>query len=675
MQVQKNITRIITWLSGIVAIMVVIIFPIVYFFTSYEFIAGSLETEGKISAQQIMKIIAMNPRAWEYEQERLQVAISNYPRTGYMENWRTLNARNEVIAESLNKMDAPVIMRSFELMDSGIPVGRLEIYRSLRPLLMQSGMIAVFMLPVGIGVFLIIRFLPIRTIYKTEEALRKSRQLLEKTFASLHDAVLIIDAQTSKIIDCNPAAVNIFGYKREELLGRTTEFLYINDVRLREFGSWLESAIRQKGFLLLPDFPMKRGDGKVFPAEHTVLPLENERHERIGWVQVIRDITERKKMEGEVFKAQKLESLGILAGGIAHDFNNLLTAILGSISLLKMYGKSHDESYQILEQAEKASMRAKALTQQLLTFAKGGEPFKKTLSIAELLRDSASFGLRGSNVKCEFSIPDDLWPVTVDEGQISQVINNIVINADQAMPEGGIIKINACNLLLANDEVQPLREGKYIKFDIEDRGVGIPVEYLQKIFDPFFTTKRKGSGLGLATAYSVIKKHEGHIAVESEIGKGTTFTFYLPASKEELVQKKSEGPTALKGKGKILLMDDEDLLRNFTARMLERIGYEMESASDGSEAIELYAKAKASEKPFDAVIMDLTIPGGIGGQEALKKLSEIDPHVKAIASSGYSNDPVISGFGDYGFMGVIIKPYRIEELSDILSKVIGRHDG
>jgi signal transduction histidine kinase len=382
------------------------------------------------------------------------------------------------------------------------------------------------------------------------------------------------------------------------------------------------------------------------------------------------ELTERKRMEEELLRVQKLESIGVLAGGIAHDFNNLLTAILGNISLTKMYANPEDKGYKRLTEAEKACLRARGLTQQLLTFSKGGAPIKKVAFIRGLIRDSASFALIGSNVRCEFSISGDLWPVEVDEGQISQVINNMVINADQAMLEEGVIRVRAENVNVGLRNGLPLKEGRYVKITIEDNGIGIPEEHLVKIFDPYFTTKQKGNGLGLATAYSIIKGHNGYIEVESEVGVGTKFYVYLPASQKEILAKREIKERPVIGRGRILVMDDEEIVRGLTGDVLGYLGYEVEFARDGREAIEKYIRARESKRPFDVVIMDLTIPGGMGGKEAIKRLIEIDPEVKAIVSSGYSNDPVMAEYTKYGFREVITKPYKIEELSKILAKVI-----
>ncbi len=391
----------------------------------------------------------------------------------------------------------------------------------------------------------------------------------------------------------------------------------------------------------------------------------------IGTVSFGRDITESRKMEEELLKSTKLESIGILAGGIAHDFNNILTAIIGNISIAKMYVTSRDKVYDVLTKMEKASFQAKNLTHQLLTFAKGGAPIKKLSSVKDLIEDSTIFALRGSNVKPEFLLAKDLWNVEIDEGQISEVINNLVINANQAMPEGGVIKVLAENVSVGKDDILPIGEGKYVKIVIEDKGIGIPEEYLHKIFDPFFTTKQEGSGLGLATTYSIIKKHDGYIDVESDIGKGTSFYIYIPASERDVLELEDLDFKSIKrGRGRVLVMDDEELVRNVAGEMLKTIGYEVEFAKDGFEAIEKYRKAKEREKVFDCVILDLTVPGGMGGKELIKKLVKIDPGVRAIVSSGYSNDPIMSNYREYGFSGVVPKPYEIQELSNVLHEVV-----
>ncbi len=411
-------------------------------------------------------------------------------------------------------------------------------------------------------------------------------------------------------------------------------------------------------------------NGEKRSVEIIASPLFDEQGTLTGIIESSRDITERRKLEGEIQKARKLESLGVLAGGIAHDFNNLLTSFLANISMAKMHAEPGGIVFMRLTEAEKASVRARDLTQQLLTFSKGGAPIKKTASIPELIKDSTEFTLRGSNVKCEYRMLSPLWSVDVDTGQISQVIQNLINNADQAMPNGGTIQIKVENIVVDKKKELALADGKYINISIKDQGCGISEEYLDKIFDPYFTTKQKGSGLGLATCYSIINNHNGLITTESKLGVGTTFHILLPASDKKEVPKKHVPEKPLTGRGRILVMDDEEIVRQAVEAVLNYLGYEVALVEDGLEAIERYTKARDAGQPFDAVIMDLTIPGGMGGKEAIEKLLEIDPAVKAIVSSGYANDPIMADYKRYGFCGVAPKPYRLQEMSNLLHEVV-----
>ncbi|MBN1691980.1 MAG: PAS domain S-box protein [Dehalococcoidales bacterium] len=377
--------------------------------------------------------------------------------------------------------------------------------------------------------------------------------------------------------------------------------------------------------------------------------------------------------EQERLRMAKMETIGMLAGGIAHDFNNLLTGIMGNIGLVKTYISSSEPTYEMLDEAEAAAVRARDLTQQLLTFAKGGKPLKKLVNAAELIKESAEFALRGSKVKLELSLPDDLWQMEVDEGQISQVINNLVINADEAMTGGGMLKISAENQAVKKSDSLPLQRGNYIRVDISDTGMGMSPEQLQRVFEPYFTTKQRGSGLGLTTAYSVVKNHNGAILVESTQNKGSTFHMYLPATKKALKGAKEltfEG--SRQAGGKVLIMDDEEIIRKMLKNMLGMAGYIVEVSGDGVEALEKYQQAKKARDPFNAVIMDLTIPGGMGGKEAVKKLLEIDPEATVIVSSGYATDPIMSDYKKYGFRAVIAKPYSVKQLRDLLSRLLSR---
>jgi PAS domain S-box-containing protein len=386
--------------------------------------------------------------------------------------------------------------------------------------------------------------------------------------------------------------------------------------------------------------------------------------------EIIINALERQQAEKTLLKMEKISSLGILAGGIAHDFNNILTGILGNISLAVLTFAGEPEIYPILQDTEKAALRAKELAQQLLTFAKGGAPVKQLASLIEIIQDSISFACRGSQAVYEFTCTEELWAVEIDHGQISQVFQNLALNAVQSMPNGGTITIRVENLLLKADSGLPLKEGKYVRISLQDQGVGIAPDILPKIFDPYFTTKPEGSGLGLAAAYSIINKHDGLITVESTLGEGTTFHVFVPASEKQLPSPSEVDREILTGTGKILVMDDKELVRQVVGKILHRLGYEAEFAQHGTEALGKYVKAQAAGEPFDAVILDLTIPGGMGGKETIEQLLEIDPQAKAIVSSGYADDPTMTNYLDVGFSGIIKKPYRIHEVGREVKRVL-----
>nr|HID60014.1 response regulator [Desulfobacterales bacterium] len=512
--------------------------------------------------------------------------------------------------------------------------------------------------------------------HKLEKELKETKNWLATILRSIGDAVIATDRNGS-VTFMNPVAESLTGWKEEEALNKelTEVFNIISEKTRKPVKNPVYRVLREGTVVGLANHTVLIArNGTEIPIDDCAAPVRDGRGGITGVVLVFRDITVRKRMEEELLKSQKLESVGILAGGIAHDFNNILMAILGNISMAKVFAKPGDKVFERLSEAEKASLRARDLTQQLLTFSRGGRPVKKQVSISELIQDSVSFALAGSDVGCEFSLPDNLWPVEVDDGQISQVINNLVINADQAMPEGGIIKVRGENITVDKDHPLPVKEGRYVKVSIEDQGIGIPKEHLSKVFDPYFTTKQKGSGLGLATSYSILKNHGGYISVESELNVGTIFHIYLPALREGLIpEKEVEEEVPIAGRGRVLVMDDEDIVREVAGDMLTQLGYEVESAKDGVEAIELYKKAMEAGKSYDVVILDLTVPGGMGGKEAIQRLLEIDPEVKGVVSSGYSNDPIMAEFRRYGFTGVVAKPYRIKDLSEVLARIVGRN--
>jgi PAS domain S-box-containing protein len=504
-----------------------------------------------------------------------------------------------------------------------------------------------------------------------EESLAAEKERLSVTLRSIGDGVITADT-AGIVILINKVAEWLTGWKQEEAVGRPLHevFKTVDEKTHAPCENPVTKVLSQGTVVGLGNNTvLVSRDGTEKIIADSGAPIRDKNSRIIGVVLVFRDVTEKRKMEQQLLRAEKLESLGILAGGIAHDFNNILTAILSNISLAKMYA-ADDKTTEKLSKIEKASIQARNLTHQLLTFSKGGAPIKKTISIPDVIKDSASFALRGSNVKCSFSMQDDLWSATIDEGQISQVINNLVINADQAMPEGGTIQIRTENVVVAPEDGLPLEQGQYVRISIQDEGIGIPEKYIPKIFDPYFTTKQKGSGLGLGTSYSIIKQHNGYIDVESDVGVGTTFHIWLPASIEKLEREKEKLQKALGGEGRILFMDDEKIVRDAAGEILQYLGYDVKCADDGEKAVALYETALQEGVPFDAVIMDLTIPGGMGGKEAIQELLKIDPEVKAVVSSGYSNDPVMANYRAYGFKGVVAKPYAIEELSETLHEVL-----
>jgi PAS domain S-box-containing protein len=514
---------------------------------------------------------------------------------------------------------------------------------------------------------------------KIETSFRESEERLAVTFRSIGDGVITTDTEGNVLL-INRAAEELTGWQQQEALGMTLNniFILVDESSSEPLQNPLEQTLKTGQIVLLNGHAiLEAKDGKRRLISDSAAPILDKNSEIIGAVMVFQDVTDKRKMEDERQKSQKLESLGLLAGGIAHDFNNLLTAILGNINLAKAYASPRDRIHKTLLLAEKATIQTKQLTQQLLTFAKGGTPIKKIHDIATLIREAVTFSSRGAKVKANFLLSDDLWAVEVDDGQMNQVLNNLIINAVQSMPEGGVVHVTAENIRA--DEMQNSNligtYKHYVKITISDNGCGIPEDKLSRIFDPYFTTKLKGSGLGLTSVYSIIKKHEGTIQVTSTVGKGTTFTLFIPGIAQKgsvvaLEEKKQEMETLLKGSGRILVMDDDKMVGDVVMSQLDLLGFETDIALDGQEAIEMYKKKMAQNKPYDLVIMDLTIPGGLGGADTIEILLEIDPNINAIVSSGYSTDPVMANFCKFGFKGCIVKPYKLQELRKCLMDVM-----
>ena len=507
---------------------------------------------------------------------------------------------------------------------------------------------------------------------KAELAFNEQRNRLETTLRSIGDGVIATDLN-KKIILLNHSAEKLCGWKQAEALHKEIS-LVLNlksDTPSITFDQFLDKVLAKKQALEFPQNAILISrQGKKFLINDSAAPIFDAQNNITGIVVVFRDVTQRVKMEEELAKMNKLESVGILAGGIAHDFNNILTAILGNVMLASELEKNEKIKHRLRE-AEKAALRAKDLSDQLLTFSKGGNPILEPTSIQSIIEDSCSFALSGSNAKLILKIAPDLHPAYADAGQINQVLHNLVLNAAQAIPDSGTIEVRACNEEVDAKSSLPLKNGTYIKIVIRDNGIGIPEDDLDKIFDPYFTTKKSGNGLGLSSTFSIIKKHKGHIFVESESGSGTSFTIYLPASlKNSAKPKKRSNTSNMKGNGKILIMDDEAEIRDILGEILKLSGYSPEFSKDGKQAIQMYKTSIEHGEKYKAIIMDLTIPGGLGGKEAIKELLELDKDVIAIVSSGYSNDPVMSRYKEYGFKAVIKKPYQLNEIRNTLTKIL-----
>jgi two-component system, cell cycle sensor histidine kinase and response regulator CckA len=507
---------------------------------------------------------------------------------------------------------------------------------------------------------------------KAEEALAAEKERLTVTLRSIGDAVIVTDIHGS-ITLINKVGEQLTGWSNDEATGKPLfDVFHILNATTREKCENPVEMVLKTGFIvgLANHTILITRDGKELIIDDSAAPIRDKQSETIGIVLVFRDITAQYQMEQEMQKMEKLESLGILAGGLAHDFNNLLTAIMGNVSLVKMQLGAEHKSFARLTDVEKAARRATDLTQQLLTFAKGGAPIKKPASISEIAKEACLFALAGSQVKCLYTIPASLWSAEVDKGQMNQVFNNLIINSIHAMPAGGTVHINFENVAINEKEVASLKAGDYVKITFRDEGSGIPEDKLAKIFEPYYTTKADGSGLGLATVSSIIKRHEGHVTAESALGVGTTFTIFIPALKDTISPVSEEVKGAQTGHGRVLIMDDEAIIRKVAGDILNELGYEAAFACDGKDAIEVYLRAEKEKKPFDVVIMDLTIPGAMGGKEAVKKLQSICHHAKVIVSSGYSMDPIMAEYEKHGFCGVVCKPYNAREISEVISKVL-----
>ena len=506
-----------------------------------------------------------------------------------------------------------------------------------------------------------------------ETELAEERERLSVTLRAMTEGVVTTD-ERGVVRFVNEAAEELTGWAEGAAIGRRLgEVCVLRHERTRaDVPVPFDTAMRSATVVDLPrSTHLVHRTGTPRLIEGRCAPIHDARSRPVGVVLVLRDVTERARHESEMMRTTKLESLGVLAGGIAHDFNNLLTVVLGNLHLARRRCESLPDASRWLQDADLAAEKAQGLTRQLLTFSKGGNPLRSAVRLAELVREATAFALHGSKVRSEFQEPDRLWAADVDRSQIGQVVQNLVLNAVQAMPDGGVVKIDLRNHHHRGDPVRSIAAGDYLMLQIEDNGIGIPAENLGRIFDPYFTTKETGSGLGLASVYSIIKRHAGHIDVSSEVGEGTRFRILLPALPEastSIARETSSKPTVLQGR--VLFMDDEESIRRMAETLLKHLGLQVETVANGEDVLQRYFEAKATGTPFDIVLMDLTVPGGMGGREAMEQLRKLDPQVRAIVSSGYSIDPVMADFASYGFCARVAKPYRASDLARVLRDVL-----
>jgi PAS domain S-box-containing protein len=529
--------------------------------------------------------------------------------------------------------------------------------------------------PCGESVLAIVRDVTDRK--RAETALATERQRLAVTLRSIGDGVISTD-EAGRVTSVNGVAEALTGWTEEEALGRPLGEVF--RIVGERSGVPVEDPVRKVldsgGVVgLANDTLLLARDGARRVIADSGAPIRGVEGRILGVVLVFRDQTAKRRMEAEAAKMDRLESLGVLAGGIAHDFNNILTALVGNLSVARLGLDERDPARGPLAEAESAAVRAAHLTRQLLAFSRGGVPVCRPTALPGLLRESAALALSGSNVRAEFTLADGIRPVDIDPGQIGQVLHNLVLNAVEAMPKGGVVRVSAENVDLDDRSGLPLPPGPYVVVSVIDDGVGIPADLLPHIFDPFFTTKARGSGLGLSIAHTVVQRHHGLLAAESEVGAGATFRIHLPAAAvPPAVPEPSPGPLP-PGSGRILVVDDEASIRRAATRMIERLGYEAASAADGLAAVEVCLDARRTGRPFDLVILDLTVPGGLGGPAALERLREIEPDVPAVASSGYSDDPVLADPARHGFRGVLRKPYGVEEVGRVLADLLAARRG
>jgi len=682
-----SITRITSTIAVIISIVVAAAIPAAYFMISYQYKGGSMEAQAELSARSVEGLVMANPKMWQFEEIRLQELLQRRHTQDLPEVRLIRDAQGNIVAQIAEYLSPPLITRSYAIYDAGVPVARIELSQSLDPLIARTALVGSLSLLMGIVILIVLRTIPQKavrkayraveeseqTLRKEEEKVRQSEEFVRSILDTVDEGFIVVD-RDYRILTANKAYCSQVGGCDEKIIGSHC-YEVSHKVNAPCHDEGVECAVRNVFETGRPHTALhhhKDADGNILHVETKAYPIKDASGAVTSVIETINNITEKHLLEEERLKTQKLASLGTLAGGIAHDFNNLLQGVFGYISMARLTHDQKEKSLSMLDQAEEALHLSVNLTTQLLTFSKGGKPVKKLTRIRPAVENAVKFALSGSHTNYKIATPADLWSVEADEGQLAQVIQNIVLNANEAMSGSGTVYVSLANVDLTKDTIAGLPDGgRFVRISIQDSGIGIPEQNLSKIFDPYFTTKQRGSGLGLATSYSIIKNHGGVIEVKSELNKGTEFTIYLPASGDaEMETATTPAYAAGTKKGRILLMDDEELVRNVAREMIAALGHDAVSAEDGRRAIELFRQAKESGTPFDLVILDLTVKGGMGGEEAIRKIRAIDPDVKAVVSSGYSDNPVVAEYRAYGFSAVLNKPYRIDALQNCVNLFI-----
>lgn len=657
---EKEAVRLIGIVGAAISIFLVVVIPATYYFFAVEDLRQTLVMEAAFTARTVERVIWARPDIWEFETMRLHEIASQPAVDGHEQERIIRDAAGNILAQTDYRSPFPYIAHTAPFFASWGKAGSVDARRSILHLLPGIALSGILGIAIGLTMYITYRLYPLRTLKKTLHSLASEKRKIETTLSSLGEGVITVDRE-ERIVLMNHAAEKLTGWNREDAFGRPARDVYVVRGEPDRAGGDAPSRCA-----LVPR------EGAERTVEEIRSPIRDEEIGDTGAVIVFRDVTEKTKLEMEVLRGRQLESIGVLAAGIAHDFNNFLTGILGNISLARYHAAGNAKVLERLAESEKASFGARDLVQKLLVFSKGGKPSRKTVDLVRIVTDASDLATRGTGVRFVLKTPQPVWRATADPNQMTQVASNIVINSVQSIAGSGNIAIALKNAEIGNNQVPGLPAGRYVAVRIEDDGPGIHGEAIDRIFEPYFTTREKGSGLGLATCYNIVKAHDGNIFVESSPGKGTAFTFYIPAApdrEEEDAEpaRTEEAPEKLHGR--ILVMDDEEFIRQFLMNTLSQFGCSVTLCADGEEAIRRYGEEADAGRRFDAVIMDLTIPGGMGGKEAAKRILSRYPDACLIVSSGYSNDPVLSNPEKFGFRAVVAKPYRIEDLLRVIGKI------